>query len=139
MGNFLTKVVIGEYDNSFEDLIYVFLNQLKWSDVGEIYSCSLSGRRAVYGVDNILIKENCSVENEIKYNELRKIICDFLVGITPNGYDWYRDTFSIICSNLRVEHHKRKIEPFMGGVVLEDIISTYTLRLSDEIAKSKGF
>lgn len=136
--NFLVNLLTNKYDKQLEDLIESFLSKLTWKDVGDIYSCSLNGRSATYK-DGILIEENSSEENEKRCNELRLIIINFFIGITPDGFDWFKCTFYEMTKNLKLKHYTRIINPSTDGLTLDDIISNYTIKRCDELAKQHGY
>lgn len=136
--NFLVNLATNKYDKQLEDLIESFLSKLTLKDVGDIYTCSLNGRSATYK-DGILIEENSSEENEKRCNELRSIIINFFIGITPDSFDWYNYTFYEITKNLQLEHYTRKINPSLDVLILDDIISNYTIKRCNELSKQHGY
>lgn len=139
MENFLVNLMTKKYDKQLENLIESFLSELKWKDVGDIYSCSLSGRSAKYNSDGSLIEENCSEENEKRCNVLREMIINFFIEITPNGFDWFKYSFHEITKNLELKHYSRKFNPPVDGLTLDDIISNYTIKRCNELAKQHGY
>lgn len=136
MENFLIKLVSNDYDKELEYLIEDFLSKLKWNDVGDIYTCSLSGRSSTYDKNNFLIHQNCSIENEKRYNKLYQNIVNFFIRITPNTLDWYKVTFIEITKNLSIQHYNRKLESNYNALVLQDIISHYTLKKCNQFSNS---